>query len=202
MPSGRALSQSTSPQSAVTQGRDAGFSLPPSALRWQLFTCISPGKKIENTLITSTQTSNDGWRGLRLPLTWFTVADADICEIPKDECFQARMHEFWFPENSTYCPHWSFTFRAWMMPYHYLNSSDPTVHSNTHWSTVSSGSSRTRYENTLTDTDGQLSGPVVVLLADANRWPDEPEAWATLVYHRVPVAKILPDHLTIHNLLG
>lgn len=62
MPSGRALSQSTSPQSAVTSRRDSGFFLLQSALQWQLFTCSTSSKKtpkaiyiyIKNTLITLT----------------------------------------------------------------------------------------------------------------------------------------------------
>lgn len=53
----------------------------------------------------------------------------------------------------------------------------------------------------LTDAGGQLAGPVVVLLADPDRRADEAEARNALVHHRVPIAKVLADHLAIDNLL-
>lgn len=53
----------------------------------------------------------------------------------------------------------------------------------------------------LTDTNREVSRPVVVLLTDAHRGTNEPEPGIALVNHCVPVAKVLTDHLPIHNLL-
>ena len=57
-------------------------------------------------------------------------------------------------------------------------------------------------EGALTDAGGQQAGAVVVLLADAHRGADEPEAGVALVDHRVAVAKVLPDHLAVDDPLG
>ncbi len=47
-----------------------------------------------------------------------------------------------------------------------------------------------------------MSGPVVVLLADAHRGADEAEAGDALVHYCVSVAEVLSDHLTIDDLFG
>lgn len=51
----------------------------------------------------------------------------------------------------------------------------------------------------LTHTGRELPGPVVILLADAHRWTDEPETRITLVNYCVPVAEVFTDHLTVHD---
>lgn len=42
----------------------------------------------------------------------------------------------------------------------------------------------------------------MILLADAHRGTDEAEAGDALIHHCVPVAEVLPDHLTVDDLLG
>ena len=41
----------------------------------------------------------------------------------------------------------------------------------------------------------------MVLVADPHRGADEAVARVTLVHHRIPVAIVLPNHLTVHYLL-
>lgn len=53
----------------------------------------------------------------------------------------------------------------------------------------------------LTYADRKLSGPLVVLEADAHRRANQPEAWQTLVDDGVAIAKVLPDHLAVHDAL-
>ena len=54
----------------------------------------------------------------------------------------------------------------------------------------------------LTDAGRQQARPVVVLLANAHRGADEPEAGVALVDHCVAVAEVLPDHLAVDDPLG
>jgi len=51
----------------------------------------------------------------------------------------------------------------------------------------------------LTDTDGGIPGPAVVLLADAHGDPDEAEARVALVHHAAAVVVVLPDDLAVHD---
>lgn len=53
----------------------------------------------------------------------------------------------------------------------------------------------------LTDANWEQPWPAVVLLADPYRGANEPESRVALVNHRVSVAKILPDHLAVNDLL-
>ena len=53
----------------------------------------------------------------------------------------------------------------------------------------------------LTDTNWELSGPVVVLLADPHWGANESESRVALVNHCVSVTKVFSDHLPIHDLL-
>lgn len=41
----------------------------------------------------------------------------------------------------------------------------------------------------------------MVLLADSHRGADQLESWVALVDDRVPIAKVLPDHLPVNNVL-
>jgi hypothetical protein len=51
----------------------------------------------------------------------------------------------------------------------------------------------------LTDTDGDLTRPLVVLEADPDRRPHEPEARVALIDHGVPVAEAITTDVAIHN---
>lgn len=53
----------------------------------------------------------------------------------------------------------------------------------------------------LTDAHWEEPRPAVVLLADSHRGSDQLEPRVALVHHRVSIAKVLPDHLPIHDLL-
>lgn len=53
----------------------------------------------------------------------------------------------------------------------------------------------------LTDAHWEKSRPAVVLLADSHRGADQLESWVALVDDCVSIAKVLPDHLSINNLL-
>lgn len=53
----------------------------------------------------------------------------------------------------------------------------------------------------LTYADGQLSRPLVVLETDANWWAYQSKAGQTLIHDRIPVTKVLSDHLAVHNAL-
>lgn len=51
----------------------------------------------------------------------------------------------------------------------------------------------------LTDTDGGLSGPLVVLQADSNGSSNQPEARIALINHSVPVAEAVSADVTVHD---
>lgn len=51
----------------------------------------------------------------------------------------------------------------------------------------------------LTHTERGLARPEVVLLADAHRHADEPEAGVALVHHAAPVAVVLPIDVSVDD---
>lgn len=53
----------------------------------------------------------------------------------------------------------------------------------------------------LTDANWEQPWPAVVLLADPYWGANEPESGVALVNHRVSVAKVLPNHLPVNDLL-
>lgn len=56
-----------------------------------------------------------------------------------------------------------------------------------------------RVDNILTHTERGLARPVVILLADAHRHADEPEAGVALVHHTAPVVVVLPVDESIYD---
>lgn len=56
-----------------------------------------------------------------------------------------------------------------------------------------------RVDNILTHTERGLARPVVILLADAHRHADEPEAGAALVHHTAPVVVVLSVDESIYD---
>lgn len=56
-----------------------------------------------------------------------------------------------------------------------------------------------RKDNILTHTERGLARPVMILLADAHRHADKPEASIALVYHAAPVVVVLPIDVSIDD---